>query len=533
MAARNKAPAAKKPRAAAQENAESLARKQREISVSEFFAKNRHLLGFDNPKKALLTTIKEAVDNALDACEECGILPEIRVSIEALGTTRFRVAVEDNGPGILPQQVPRIFAKLLYGSKFHSLRMSRGQQGIGISAAALYGQLTTGRPVRIRSRTSNRRPAHYYELHIDTRRNQPEIIKDETISWDVAHGTRVEIDLEGIFQRGRQSIDEYLEQTRIANPHLALHYRPPDAEEQSWPRSAKALPHVPEAIRPHPHGIELGILIQMLRDTSARTLRAFLREDFSRVSARVALEICERASLRPNSRPSRIARGEAESLYRAIGETKLLNPPTNCLSPIGEEQLLKGLQSTVPAEFFTARTRPPSVYRGNPFQVEVALAYGGEVPADGLARLVRYANRAPLLYQQGACAMTRSVLDVAWRSYGLDQSRGALPTGPLVVCVHMASVWVPFTSESKEAVAGYPEIMREIRLALQETGRRLSVHLSRRRRAADAQRKRVYIETYLPHLAIGLQQILGFNEKEHERVVRDLRKILERKSASP
>ena len=532
MAARGQASSANPPRPAAPENAESLAKKQREISVSEFFTKNRHLLGFDNPRKALLTTIKEAVDNALDACEECGILPEIRVGIEALGGTRFRVAVEDNGPGIMPQQVPRIFAKLLYGSRFHSLRMSRGQQGIGISAAALYGQLTTGRPVRIRSRTSARRPAHYCELHIDTRRNQPEIVRNETIAWDVEHGTRVEIDLEGLFQRGRQSIDEYLEQTRIANPHLTLRYKPPDADEQTWTRSVNTLPHVPEAIRPHPHGIELGVLIQMLRDTSARTVRAFLREDFSRVSARVAFEICERAALRPNARPSRIAAGEAESLYRAIGETKLLNPPTNCLSPIGEEQLLKGLASTVPAEFFTARTRPPSVYRGNPFQIEVALACGGDIPADGLARLIRYANRAPLLYQQGACAITRSVLDVAWRSYGLEQARGALPAGPLVVCVHMASVWVPFTSESKEAVAGYPEIMREIRLALQETGRRLGVHLSRRRRAAEAQRRQAYIETYLPHLATGLRQILGFNEKENERLVQDLKKILERKTVS-
>ena len=119
--------------AAARATAESMAAKQRDISVSEFFAKNRHLLGFDNPRKALLTTVKEAVDNSLDACEEAGIVPEIWVVIEATGNNRFKVSVQDNGPGIVKKQIPLIFGKLLYGSKFHRLRMSRGQQGIGIS----------------------------------------------------------------------------------------------------------------------------------------------------------------------------------------------------------------------------------------------------------------------------------------------------------------------------------------------------------------------------------------------------------------
>ncbi|MDD4787318.1 MAG: ATP-binding protein, partial [Pirellulales bacterium] len=160
--------------------AQSMAADQRDISVSEFFAKNRHLLGFDNPRKALLTTVKEAVDNALDACEEAGILPEIWIHIQRTPNggeqNRYKAGVQDNGPGILKKQIPLIFGKLLYGSKFHRLRMSRGQQGIGISAAGMYGLLTTGRPVKIMSKVSVRKPAHYYEIQIDTKRNLPEII---------------------------------------------------------------------------------------------------------------------------------------------------------------------------------------------------------------------------------------------------------------------------------------------------------------------------------------------------------------------
>src|SRR5499426_4179428 len=195
--------------------------RQREISVSEFFTKNRHLLGFDNPRKALLTCVKEAVDNALDACEEAGILPDIVVKVEATANggpppavsqaTRFRITVTDNGPGIVRQQIPPIFAKLLYGSKFHRLRMSRGQQGIGISAAGMYGQLTTGKPVTIISRTGGRSPAHFFEVQIDTKKNEPLILERKKIEWEHARGTQVTLEIEGRYQKGRASVDEYLE----------------------------------------------------------------------------------------------------------------------------------------------------------------------------------------------------------------------------------------------------------------------------------------------------------------------------------
>ena len=202
--------------------AEELAKKQREISVAQFFERNRHLLGFDNKRKALMTTIKEAVDNSLDACEEASVLPEISVEVIDMSNDRFRVVVEDNGPGIVKKQIPHIFARLLYGSKFFKLSQSRGQQGIGISASVLYSQLTTGRPARINSRISTNKPAHYYELKIDTVKNKPDIIKEEEVEWKKEHGTKIELDLEGSYQKGDQSIDQYIKQTAIVNPHVIV-----------------------------------------------------------------------------------------------------------------------------------------------------------------------------------------------------------------------------------------------------------------------------------------------------------------------
>ena len=509
--------------------AEEMARGQREISVAEFFIKNRHLLGFDNPRKALLTTIKEGVDNSLDACEEAGVLPDVRISIApAEEDNRFQVTIEDNGPGILKKEIPKIFAKLLYGSKFHRLKMSRGQQGIGISAAGMYGQLTTGKPTAITSKISRNLPAHHYKLEIDSKKNEPRIIADETVKWPVQRGTKVEIELEAKFQKGRQSVEEYLEQTAIANPHVSLHFVTPDGQTKVYKRVSKQLPKQTREIKPHPYGVELGVLIKMLHDTNSRTLQSFLHSDFSRVSSRVAKTICEKAKVSERSRPSRIARQEADHLLKAINNTKIMNPPTDCLAPIGDELILAGLKKQIEADFFTAVTRPPAVYRGNPFQIEAGLAYGGSLKADGLARVLRYANRVPLLYQQSACAITRSVLNTSWRNYGLQQSTGALPTGPVVIMVHMASVWVPFTSESKEAVAHYPEIIKEIRLALQECGRKLSKFVRRRRKAAESERKKAFIQKYIPHIAIALREMLELSDRHEKTMIRQLTDVLER-----
>jgi DNA topoisomerase-6 subunit B len=602
-----------------------MAAKQRDISVSEFFAKNRHLLGFDNPRKALLTAVKEAVDNSLDACEEAGIVPEIWVHMEPAGTNRFKVGVQDNGPGIVKKQIPLIFGKLLYGSKFHRLRMSRGQQGIGISAAGMYGMLTTGKPVKILSMTSARKPAHYFEIQIDTKRNQPEIINgkgegeeipsgekgqkhiaEHGIEWvpELRSGTRVTIELEGRHVRGRGSVDEYLELTAIANPHVTIHYIDPEGNETTYTRSTTEIPREPVEIKPHPYGIELGQLVTMLKDTPATTMAQFLTTSFSRVTNAVAQNICKAAKISTRSHPKRIGRQEADALYQAIQVTRISAPSTDCISPIGEALVLKGLHHQLPGEFYCAATRPPAVYRGNPFAIEVGLAFGGASPTqkvtldalselleasdarslrqflittfDGIGaagaekilsqaklgtrqapaklskqeatqlhdamknvnltegqtmQVLRYANRVPLQFQPAACAITQSVIGNNWRSYGLSQARGQLPVGPITVMVHMASVWVPFTSESKEAIASYPEIMKELRLGLQAVGRKLAVYLNRRKKVKQEGERREIFLRYLGEVASAVGMIKGLGDSGKKDLFTRLVEVARKKTA--
>ena len=541
------------PKPAQQVTAVEMGARQREISVSEFFTKNRHLLGFDNPRKALLTCVKEAVDNALDACEEAGILPDVTVKLEVVSNgepvapsqaTRFRITVTDSGPGIVRQHIPRIFAKLLYGSKFHRMRMSRGQQGIGISAAGMYGQLTTGKPVTIISRTGPKANAHFFEVQIDTKKNEPLVHENKRIDWEQPQGTQVSLEVEGKYQKGRASVDEWLEQTSIANPHVQLTYHTPEGETKEYPRTYHELPPSPREIKPHPYGIEFGMFLKMLQDTRSHWVSGFLASDFCRVSAQLADEICKAGKVSAHMKPRDLKGQAAESLYQAIQNTKIMAPPTNCISPIGEKAILSGLYKQIKGEFYTAVSRPPAVYRGNPFIIEAGLAYGSRpedhnkpnmpaVPkAEGeeeeedaeLARVIRYANRVPLLYQQSACATFKAVLGTTWKNYGVPQSRGALPGGPMVIFIHMASVWVPFTSESKEAIADYDEIQKEITLALRECGRRLGLFLRRRERAASEFRRRNIFELYIEEVVDACSRLKG-GKLAKEKLKMQLQKI--------
>jgi len=527
----------KKVKTAAAATAESMAAKQRDISVSEFFAKNRHLLGFDNSRKALLTAVKEAVDNSLDACEEAHILPEVVVTIKQISEKKFTIIVRDNGPGIVDKQIPNIFAKLLYGSKFHSLKMSRGQQGIGISAAGMYGLLTTGEPVQIISRTDKRKRASHYHVQIDTSKNKPLVVLDEACDFELPRGTQVTITIEGKYQKGKQSVDDYLAQTAMANPHATIIYNAPDGQKYKYERQTKKMPFIPVEIKPHPYGVELGLLYKMARESSAKRLSAFLHQDFSRVSSRLAGEICKKAKLSKNMRPAGITIKEAELLHTVINETKIMAPPVNCIGPIGEAELEQGMKRTVEAEFYAACTRKPTVYRGNPFLIEAAIAYGfkseedngnGDPDKQPQMELKRFANRVPLLYQQGACAIHKAAIETNWRNYNLSQSKGALPMGATILLVHIASVWVPFTSESKEAIAGYPEIIKEIKLAIQECGRQLGMYLRRQRRIKQEMVKRSYIETYLPYIGEALQEILELKDGQVRTVISRLKEVLEK-----
>ncbi len=466
---------------------------------------------------------------------------------------------------------------------------SRGQQGIGISAAGMYGQLTTGRPVVVVSKTGKGRPAWRIEVRINARTNEPEVLnknRDQTVTWEKDHGTAVEIELAGTYRGGRTSVDAYLEQTVVANPHLELRYKPPKGAAVFFPRVSEHLPPEAQEIKPHPHGVELGMLLKILQESRGKTARQALTEEFSRVTPSVADELCKRAGISPDAAAAkvdgakvevmhgvmvasaavlptskrfatRLARSDgtvreelleegsgftpasAEGVLRLAGvepglkaklvtpsqvdriydslhqtQVRILPPPATCVVPVGEELILQGLKRRFDAEFYASHTRPPAVYRGNPFVVEAGIAFGGSLGREDAAETMRFANRVPLLYQPRACAITEAVLKVDWKSYGLQQRKGELPVGPLAIFVHLASVWVPFTSEAKEAVAHYDDIVREIRMALMECGRKLGTFVRAKESERWEEERRNLFAKYILELSVSIHAITGIAQEK-------------------
>lgn len=669
--------------------ADELAKDQRQVSVAEFFSKNKQMLGFDSPGKSLVTTIKEAVDNSLDASEEAEILPEISVVVKESGDY-YNITIRDNGPGITKEQVPKVFGRLLYGSRFSARRQTRGQQGIGISASVLYAQQTSGKDAKIKSKPKGSDEAFYAELRIDEERNKPEISKEETIDWEHEHGVEIELELEGNM-RARKQLHKYIKYTAVVNPHATIYFDEPGIDEpMHFERIVDELPPQPTEIPPHPHGVELGTLMGMIEDSDSYSLNGFLENDFTRVgpttsgkiksalidnlhgrnpawSVSVDADLKSIVSESVNRKPknatelfaSKIAndivvnsvvtktdihnivedasqvvesktdsvmgdtvvenvvesvwneisnnksatfnqwvsdvtskksddtvskivegltsgwdsisspftrkeldsfvedvvdnvsndvsdaigetymgnitdkiwehaetvdeeapslkeiesnRDYAQSLIEAMRSVSVMSPPTDCLSPIGEENIEAGLKSVFDAEFYSSNTRSASVYGGEPFIAEAGIVYGGELESDdvGKAETLRFANRVPLVYQRGACASTDVIKGIGWRNYKLSQSGGhGLPQEPMVILVHIASTSVPFTSESKDAIANVEEIENEIERAVRGCARELKSHLKEKQRLKKHQKKKNVMGEIIPDMASKLATITG------------------------
>ncbi|EGD71981.1 MAG: DNA topoisomerase VI subunit B [Candidatus Parvarchaeum acidophilus ARMAN-5_'5-way FS'] len=576
------------------EIAEELAKGQRAISVTEFFEKNRHLLGFDNKQKALLTCVKEAVDNSLDACEELGhiqekrnekvALPEITINVKALsdnyqligekqsigqmivkkneftilykgnsqskqirggnlsmsfedvtfnvsesngkisvlmnGTQLrlkknapiFLISIMDNGPGIIESKIPDIFGRMLYGSKFQSMRQSRGQQGIGIHSAVLYSQLTTGKPATIVSKVKSSKKAKMMKVQINILKNEPEVLEEKEEDFPYESGTRIDLEIEGIYISSNKGLDEYVRRTALVNPHATIIYINPNGEKITYKRVIERLPKEPVSIKPHPEGLEMGIFMRILKNSTERTVIAVLENELSRVSRAVADQVLKSVGIDPKLKPQEIDRVQANSILKALQSLDLMRPQTDCLSPIGGEELEKSLKKEYSPEFIKSVTRKPEVYRGMPFQIEVAAAYGGEIKSDK-AMLMRFANKIPLLFDSSSCALTQSFLGVDYSRYGL-KVENKVPVGQLVFIIHIASVWVPYTNESKNSVASYPVITKEIKLALQELVRNLSVFLNRKHKSSLFQERINLFDKYGIELAYSLSKLTDIDEKK-------------------
>lgn len=478
----------------------------RALTPSEFFYRNKELAGFSNPARALYQTVRELVENAMDATDSHMIRPIVKVVVERdpLEERFFSVTVEDNGIGIPPSHVPQAFGQLLYSSKY-VLRQTRGMFGLGAKMAVLYGQMTTGRPVEVVTAPMLSKKVYYFKVAINVKSNTPSILERGSYvkpgDW---HGTTVRISLEGDWMRSKSKIYEYLRRTAIIAPYADIIFEDPEGTALYFERSIDKLPVPPREVKPHPKGVDIEMLKMMASVTKAKTLKDFLVKEFQSVGEVTALRIISRAGLDPGMSPRRLTPSQIERLVRAIKDDGRIKPPKgDHLSFVGPEIIEAGLKAVLRPEFVAAVTRKPAVYGGHAFIVEAGLAFGGEIQPSDKPVLYRYANKIPLLYDEGSDVSRKVVDSIDWGNYGV-----AFPA-PLAVLVHICSTKVPYKGVGKESVADVPEVQKEIELAVREVARRLRRYLMRKRREREEAERAVAIVKYIPELVRSLKKIVG------------------------
>lgn len=513
-------------------------------STAEYFSKNLQQVGFSSQTKAVLTTLKEAVDNALDACEEAGILPEIWVKIEKAGagslknSDQIRITVLDNGPGIDADDVPKVFGEYLASSKFGRGRCSRGQQGIGISAATTWAQLTTATGARVITKTKNMRKALKAHVEVDIKNNKGNLREKETIDWERPHGTQVEFLIDGRIQvNGEAGLLNYLIGTVLVNPHVTLHFELPDGQEvmkQDIERVTTTIPQVPDATYPHPHTMKLGEFIAHSHLFGRVKTSAWLKKGFSRISDMVLTELVKVAKVKSSlldKNVDALNEEEFKQLFVAIQNLKLMAPSTQSVISVGEEAMSKSIQRLGKIDFFSVVTRKPTICDFKPIQVEVAMARLEEragADQEEQVQILRFANRVPLQFDRSACAIAQAITSVNWRTYGLQQPKNAIPLGPYIIAVSVVSPFIKFKNASKETIDASDELVEEIRRALMQAGQVLSRHIKRESKAADLEQKIRHIEQFGPILVDGLARILGAPESRKAKAREGLMKLLGR-----
>ncbi|RLG81355.1 MAG: DNA topoisomerase VI subunit B [Thermoprotei archaeon] len=474
------------------------------ISPAEFFLRYREIAGFANPARALYQAVRELVENALDATDAHGILPSIKVVIRKADPIQdfYKVTVEDNGIGLPPHIVPEAFGRVLFSSKY-VLRQTRGMFGLGVKVAALYAQMTTGKPIEVITSKPNLKFIYYFKLRIDVHKNEPVVLEKgswrKTRNW---HGTVVSLTLEGDWSRARSKILEYIARTAVATPYANIVLVTPDNEIVYYERVVNKLPKPPKEVKPHPHGIDLETLKKIINSTSYKTVYDLLVKNFQSIGEVTAKAVLKQAEIPSSINPKKLGETELLRLVETMKNYKKYKPPkADALSPLSSEIIVAGLKRMYNPEFVEAVTRRPSTYHGYPFIVEVGIAYGGNTPLSDKDKpvLLRYANKIPLLYDEGSDVITSVVKeDIAWSNYLVE-----LPA-PILVLVHICSTKVPFKGVGKESIADVPEVRREVKLGILEVARRLRRYLAKKIKEEEIRKKIVSIAKYIPEVVRAL-----------------------------
>ncbi|MGC8671669.1 MAG: DNA topoisomerase VI subunit B [Candidatus Micrarchaeia archaeon] len=506
-------------------SADEIFKEFKEHSVTEFFKKNSQMLGYAGKVRSLTTVVHEYVTNSLDACEEAGILPEITVTVKEIGEEKYSVTVSDNGPGIPKAHIGKALGSVLKGTKFHRNMQQRGQQGIGGSGCTLFAQITTGKPVHAKSNTG--KEAYECDVSIDIRDNKP--IVANMVQLPISQFKSTGLEVTGFFagvkyENSDHGVYEYLRRTALSNPHAHIVLHAPDGSTVDFPRSVDSMPKRPRALKPHPLGMNVSDLMDFAKASPSRKLSSFLVDSFSRITYDKVDELKKLVpDLDFNKAPGELTWEEAEKLVDSFKKVKWLAPDLDALSTIGEKQIELAMRKILNPEFMSVVERRPKVFRGGiPFVVEAGIAYGGsagtKTSTGTSGNVLRFANKVPLLFDGGSCAITEAVQEIDWKRYGIKN----FDEEPVSVFVNVSSVYIPYSGVGKQAIAQEEEIIDEIKLAVMEAARRLQMHLSSERNKSEQASRYKTIMRYVEQLSSDLADITSRNKSEIQKSLTQL-----------
>ncbi|MFI5412727.1 MAG: DNA topoisomerase VI subunit B [Candidatus Micrarchaeales archaeon] len=498
-------------------NADEIFKEFKEHSIAEFFKKNRQMLGYSGMVRSLVTVVHEYVTNSLDACEEAGILPTVEVVVTEIGENKYKVKVTDNGPGVPKKFVGKALATVLAGTKFHRYVQQRGQQGIGAAGGTMFSQITTGKPISVKSSTG-KGTTYSCNIAIDTMKNIPIVTNLVELKEDFK-GLSVEGEFADVkYENSDHGVYEYLKRTALSNPHCEIKFTDPTGKEHVFMRAVEEMPQKSKPTQPHPLGLAINDLLEFAHASQSRKISSFFVETFARTTSNKVNEMKEIAkTIDFEKNPKQMTWADAEEIIKAIRAIKWIAPDATSIIPIGEERIKIALKNILNPEFMHVIERKPRVFRGGiPFVIEAAVAYGGksgyETAEGSSAAILRFANRVPLLFDAGNCAITEAVKAVEWKRYGID-----MDNQPVSIFINMSSVHVPYSGVGKEAISKEDEIIEEIKLAVMEAARGVQSFIRGKQHATFEAGRYKTTMRYAHQLAKDLGELTSDDPKERRR----------------
>ncbi|MGQ4891204.1 MAG: DNA topoisomerase VI subunit B [Candidatus Njordarchaeia archaeon] len=528
------------------------------ISPAEFFASNRIIAGFTNPAKSLFTSIRELIENGLDAAEEAGHLPNIKIRLRKLSskeleriigiTDRIRksledslkerkkggkerrakssnhevsadfyeLTVEDNGIGMKWEDIPFLMGKVLTSTKY-VLKQQRGRFGLGGKMVIIYSIQETNAPVEIWSTTKEDDYVSYYVMKIDLAKNEPIILEKKKIPkkefkdpWGnrFKSGTIIRVYLLGNWSGAKNYILRYLQQLAIITPYANFLFEDPTGEIHVFERAVNKMPRPPEIAKYHPSGIDTQTLLELLKTTKAKTVKDFLRRELQRMGGKTVENFLKVVEIDPNMPVKKLlSKGHLISrIVEVARKYKFLAPDPSCLSPIGPELLEAGIRKILKPDFVKVVQRKPFSYGGHPMIVEVGVAYGGHIPPG--IHLYRFANRIPLLYKEKSDVAWKVIEEIDWSNYKIQRD-----SSPIAIFVSIVSTRIPFPETSKDFIDDIDVLRREIKLGLQEALRRLREYISKKEKIQRKMKKKMILFKYTSSVASSISSILRSDKK--------------------